>query len=274
VRAHRVRLIVLRDSRQRERDSEDRDGGASCNADGGKAADAIVRKHDPRDCGETCERDPEARVRQQHRQPGAVQQDRAGCRAASREPERDRHGNRGEQRELVPIVDGRAQAREPPVVGVERRDALREQRPAEQQRQQQCGAAHERLGGPLQERGRERAEQRERRVHERAVRVLPRVFGRDRPDRGGADPDREREQPGEEAGAGDVDLRRRTRAGEDRGGRGGDGEKRKCADPHERRKRRPPGEEERSKCKPAPSGGDDGSGGRSPFDQSAHRRGR
>ena len=60
--------------------------------------------------------------------------------AARGEPQRERHAGGAEERELVPVVERRAQTRKPAVVAVERRHALREQRPADEQAEQRSSA--------------------------------------------------------------------------------------------------------------------------------------
>ena len=100
--------------------------------------------------GEAGEDDPEARVREHERDDGEIEQQHAGGAHGDAAPrgaasqQREGHGDRAEQRELVPVAERRPQPREPAVVRIERRDALREQRPAEHEPEQHRGARRRR----------------------------------------------------------------------------------------------------------------------------------
>ena len=137
VDADGVRLAVLRDPRQRERDAEDRSSGSGSEREDDEALDALAVEHEPGHRREARERDAHARVREQ--QDDGRREEQHGARCAERcpacarrgQPERERHRDVAEERELVPVADGSPQPGEPPVVGVERGHALREERPAE-----------------------------------------------------------------------------------------------------------------------------------------------
>ncbi len=272
MRTHGARLPVLRDPVERERDAEDGRRRGRRKHDGGKALDALLGEHDPRDRGEACEHDREARVREEHGEPGEVQEERAERVPAHGEPERDRHADGGEERELVPVVERGAQPCETAVVRIDRRHALRDERPHEQRGEERGGAVGEPLERTRERRGGEHAEECEGGVDERPVRVLPRAVRRHRPDRRQPDPGGEREERAEEGRRRAVEPRRGDEAGERRGAeeRGeGDGEP---ADPDERPEGRPLRQEECRECEGAGGPGDDGPGGGPAFAQSSHRR--
>ena len=187
--ADRARLPVARDSGKRERGAEHGGTDAAADRDGGEALDAFAVEHDPRRSRNACERDAEARVREQERHREAVQQHDAFDPAPRGEPQRKRHPRRAEKRELVPVVERRAQAREPSVVAVERRHALREERPPDEQTEERSrgfGDAHARSACAD-----EHAEQCEPGIDEGSVRELPRAIGRRRPHHRDPHPERQ-----------------------------------------------------------------------------------
>ena len=124
VDAGRVRLPVLRDPRKRVGDAERTGAGGGGERGGDEALDPVAVEHDPARGRGDRERDPEAGVRQQQRDDGRIEQERAGGpddgapAARRREPERHRHRDVCEQRELVPVAERRAErarrARSPP----------------------------------------------------------------------------------------------------------------------------------------------------------------
>ena len=73
--ADTVRLSVVRDSGQRERDPEDGSAGAAAERERSEALEAIAVEQQPRRGGEAGERDAETRVRQQQREDEPVEQD-------------------------------------------------------------------------------------------------------------------------------------------------------------------------------------------------------
>ena len=227
VHPRRPRLPVLRDSRQRQRDPERTCPRAAAERDRGKALHAVTVEQDPRSGRETRERDAESRIGEEHSDDEHVEQRDTGRAAATAEPQRKRHPGRADERELVPVAERRAQAREAAVVGVKRGHAFRKKGP-------RGGAADEErraLGEPLarHQAPDDNADERERRVDERAVRERPGAIRRDRPDRAQACPDGEPGQTPEKHGRGAIDADRRE-AGED----GGQCERAR-SNPHERR---------------------------------------
>ena len=140
VRTHMTRLAVGRDAVQRERDTEDGDARAASDHEDRHALDAPRVDKDPYDRHRAGEQYAEARVREQQRDDEPVEQDDAlEPPPPDREPQRDPDAGGTQERELVPVVERRTQSREPAVVGIERRHALREQRPAEEKREQHGG---------------------------------------------------------------------------------------------------------------------------------------
>ena len=198
VRAHRAGLAVLRDPGQGEREAEDGCCGAAAEHGDDEALDAVPVEHEPAGRRDDGERDAEARVREERREHRGEEQDRApgpdarAARPRRGEPERERHGDVSEQRELVPVADRRAEAGEAErrgetrlaaVRGIERGNALREQRPAEDEREQQR-PPHGRAGPPSRRGARRRARRRPRTRRRRACGSSSTRTGRARSTRG------------------------------------------------------------------------------------------
>ena len=265
--AHRARLAVVGDPVQRERDAEDGSADPAADPDRGEALDAVPIEEDPRSRREAGERDAEARVREQQRDDEGVEQDDAdGSPTGSGEPECNRNAGVAEERELVTVAERRAEARDPSVVAVERGDALREQCPADEEREQE----RRRLGEPLarDDRADDQPEHREARVHERPVRVAPRAVRRGRPECRETGPDRESQQAaGERRGRG-VEPGSGQGSEQD-GGRGRRSEQQgKPPDPDERRVSRTAAEEKGTKARDC--GCRCGPESHEPFARSAH----
>ena len=278
VDANRVRLRVLRDPRQSQCNAERAGTGDGGEGRGDETLDAVPVEHDPscRRCDR--ERDAEAGVGQQQRDHGREQQERTGGPdgrpppARRSKPQRDRHGDVGEERELVPVADRRAQPRHAPVVAVERGHALGQQRPAEHEPEQHRGRLRDRLSGTRQDRGEQHAEERERGVDERAVRVAPGAVGRERPERGQAHPDGEAEETAEEHAGRQIESGSRREPHRRRPcGHGGEPE-RKRADPNQRCIGEAAAEEERAERGHGAGRGDREAEASDRFRRSGHRR--
>ena len=250
-------LLVARDAGQRQCDTEDRCSGAGCEGRRQKALDPVAREHDPGRCSETGERHAETRVGEEQRDDEQVEQHDPFDAPPRGKPQREGHPGVADERELVPVVERRAEARETAVVGVEARHALREQRPHGDEPDERRRRTGELL--PRQPCADERTEQAERGIDERPVRELPGAIWRDRPDDRDAGPDPEPEQRPQEE---------RARRGEARGPEqeGGCEHERQAADPDDRRVRVPAAEEKRTKADRGRSEPSD------PFARGAHGR--
>ena len=277
-RARRVRLAVGGDPGQGERDAEDRDAGAAAERERGHALDPVGGEQHPGDGREHGERDADARVGEQRDEDGGVEQDDARGpagrppRAGRDEPERDWHARSAEQPELVPVAERRPEPGDALVVGIERGDALGEERPAEERREQPGGCARAGERRPRQPRAEHDPGDGERRIDEHPVRRLPGAIRGERPGEGGAHPDDEPEHAADEDGAGALDPHRRRPAGERRGERQHRGRERERPDPDEPRHVGAVREEERAERGRAGAEGGDEAFGSGPFSRGAHRR--
>ena len=164
--------------------------------------EALAVEPDPHDRRRDREEDSEARERQHDRDERDVHVQHAGDARAqrpfapAREPQPERNGRGRDERELVPVRERPAEPREPAVVAVQPRNHLRGQSNEQDGGQQEPEPRRD--PRPRDRRAGEHADDREREVHKRAVRVVP---GRSRLDRLGDRQrleDREgREQPEE-----------------------------------------------------------------------------
>ena len=237
--AHVARLQIVGDPRQRERDPERRACRGGGDEDRNDALDATTAGEErPRKRRGAGEPDPEAGVRQEQRDREPVEEQDAFGSAANRgEPQGHRYPRCAEERKLVPVVDGRAEARDAVVVGVERRHAFRDERDEDERAEQESGALREPLTGDP--RAGEHTHERKGGVDERAVRRRPCAIGRDRPERREPAPHGEAEERAEEEHG---RARARRRAQQERRAE----EQREAADQDERRIRGPAGAKKRA----------------------------
>ncbi len=128
--------------------SEHRSSGSGSERERDEALDALAVEHEPGHRREARERRRPTReyvssrttVAAKSSTAPAARSDARRARGAA-QPERERHRDVAEERELVPVADGRPQPGDAAVVGVERGHALREQRPAEDERRAAPAAA-------------------------------------------------------------------------------------------------------------------------------------
>ena len=200
VHARGVRLVIVRDPRQKERvpgdDSRNRHGDEQRD----ERVEPVAVDPDPRHGAENGKRDSVARERQHGGDERDVHVQRPRDARAQRpvaaagEPQAERDGRGGEQRELVPVRERPAQPREPAVVAVQPGNHLRGERDEQHQRDQETEPRRDPRA--RDRRADDDPDDGEREVHERPVRVVPRSIRLDRPhDRHGL-PQRE---PGEQA---------------------------------------------------------------------------
>src|SRR5207237_2350755 len=155
----------------------------------------------------------------------------AGGTPLRREPEPERQRDVAEQREGVPVADRAAQASDASVVLVEPGEDLAGERPGADGAEQRAEADRELAGAA----GDERTDDREHRVDDGAVRVVPAAVGLDRPGDRRRAPERKRDERQEHDGACRESAGRSKGSGED---------DRRAADPGQRRVARGAAEEE------------------------------
>ena len=111
--------------------------------------------------------DASARVREQDGEHATEDEQHAVESSLRRSPQPEHEREVAEKRERVPEPDRRAQAREPPVIRIERGNALREQRVSEHDAEQRGEAGGDRTRCVRDERGDEQPEDEKREVDER-----------------------------------------------------------------------------------------------------------
>jgi hypothetical protein len=260
---HRPHLVIFRDAWQRERNPECSRTHTPAQRERCETLDTATAVDErPGDCEGAGKHDAEARVREQQRDDERVEQDNA-LEPASHDskPERDRHTCVAKECQLVPVVERCAKAREPSVVGVQRRDALCEERPGRHEPDERRGSKGDLIA--RQACADEDPEERKRKVDEGSVREDPRAIGRDRPDDRDARPHRKPEQAPEEERCRTVESRRF----DDEESRE---EERAAADPHERGDRGATGEKQGAERDR--SGAERSPGPADAFARSAHGR--
>ena len=247
--AHAVRLPVLRDPGQEERDRAHDPGRNAAADERGQALEPLPRQREP--AGERDERREQApaRVREHERDQERVQpDDRARANdtrvpPARRRPQRDRQPEHHHERERVPVPDRRPKPRQPPVVLVQRGHGLSGQGPEARhadERADQPGADAGRERRP-----RERPHDREREVGEPAVEVVPRAVRQDRPEDRDTGPDREPAAEHRERDPLAPEPGQRQQPPERERARAECDHERRPADPRNRPVARPPAEQKR-----------------------------
>jgi hypothetical protein len=164
-----VRLPVVGDTGQEERDGDHGRGGNARRDERRSRLDPPPREHDPRGDHRCRHEHPAPRVGEDDRHEPPVGEQRAEDAPPPREPKRERQRVGAEQRELVPDPDRRAQARDPPVVVVQPGKRLAGERPDDDRAEDRREAGRE----PARPVGEEEPERGERRVDERPVGVGP-----------------------------------------------------------------------------------------------------
>ncbi len=242
-----VRLRVLGDPGQEQRDSEHERGRGAGGDERQHAVEPVASQGEPDRERDERRQDPPARVREEQRQQQHVQP-HDGARtlrppAPGRRPQRDRNSEHRHERERVPVPDGRSKPRQPSVVAVQRRHDLPGQCPHARQRDEPA----ERPGGEprREERPDERPEHREHEVGEPAVEVVPRPVGQDRPQDRDASPDQEPRGEQRERHALAPDRRQGQLPPERRAAQQSRADERGAADPGHTAVPRSPAEEER-----------------------------
>ena len=231
VHAGRVRLAVARHPRQGDGHDQRPGRGNARREQRCERFHPGVRERHPERNDDHGDDDPAARVREPDRDDPAVDEQRAGGPHPGGEAQTEREGDVAEERQAVPVADGPAQPGDAAVVVVEPRQHLAEQRPGAHGAEEGAEAVEELPRTP----GDEGADERERRVDERTVGVVPAAVGLDRPgDRDGA-PDGEQRERDEH----DEPLRGALRREQDQDGQEGGG-----AEPGEARGAGPAAEEE------------------------------
>ena len=245
MRARRVRLPVVAHAVQSKRHAEHRHGRAAADDERRKRLEPPRVEPEPRAGRDDADEDAAARVCEQHRQHAAEDEQCTVEATLGRTPEAEHDGEVAEQRERVPESNRRAKPREPPVVRIERRDPLREERVGDHAPDQHRERSSSSARRTRQDRRNEEAEDEKREVRNPAIEIVPRVVGQHRPDDGRALPHDERSETR------DAPHRRASKSrthDEPREARGHEHRRREhggAADPGEPRRRVRTAEEER-----------------------------
>ena len=142
VDAHVPWLVVLRDARQRERDQRAGDPGQGPDRERRERGHPLAHEQQPEPDRRRSDDEAAAGEGQEQRDGAAVDQQQPGEARSGRYPEPEREAPGGDQRERIPVADRAGHPTVEVAEGVERRDRLAEQAPADRE----PGRGRERAG--------------------------------------------------------------------------------------------------------------------------------